>query len=153
MTPFTPLEDLKPHGPLMGLDYGTKTIGLAVSDSDRRIASPLHTIRRTKFTKDIKELFDLADRYGVVAFVLGLPLNMDGSSGPRVQATRDFAKNLARHDPRPIAAWDERWSTVAAERAMIAADASRATRRAAIDKVAAAIILEGALGFLANRAG
>ncbi|MEM6696689.1 MAG: Holliday junction resolvase RuvX, partial [Pseudomonadota bacterium] len=128
-----------------GLDLGTKTIGIAVCDSAWQVASPLRVIRRTKFTADANELIALADQYGVVGHVIGLPFNMDGSSGPRVQSTRDFARNLATRDPRPIVGWDERWSTVAAERSMIAADASRARRREAIDKVAAAFILQGAI--------
>ncbi|MEM8552730.1 MAG: Holliday junction resolvase RuvX [Pseudomonadota bacterium] len=144
--PFTPIEDLAAvSGALMGLDYGTKTIGMAVSDDGWRVSSPLSTIRRAKFTKDVETLLATADRYGVAAFVLGLPLNMDGSAGPRVQATRDFARNLSKRDGRPIVSWDERWSTVAANRALLEVDASRAQRREAVDKVAAAIILQGAL--------
>lgn len=146
MNPFVPIETLlDTPGALFGLDYGTKTIGIAVSDAGWRIASPLETIRRGKFTVDARHLLALADRWGVVAFVIGMPFNMDGSSGTRVQSTRDFARNLGRLTPRPLVAWDERWSTVAAERAMLEADASRAKRRAAIDKVAAALILQGAL--------
>lgn len=144
--PFTPIEDLADHhGALFGLDYGTRTIGIAVSDEGWRVASPLETIRRKKFGPDAQHLLDLARRYNVAAFVVGMPFNMDGSAGPRVQSTRDFARNLGRLDTRPIVAWDERWSTVAANRAMLEADASRAKRREAVDKVAAAIILQGAL--------
>lgn len=144
--PFTPIEDIGTlAGALFGLDYGTRTIGIAVSDEGWRIATPLQTIRRTKFKADSAALLALADRYNVAAFVVGLPINMDGSAGPRVQSTRDFARNMARLDPRPLVAWDERWSTVAAERALIETDTSRAKRREAIDKMAATIILQGAL--------
>ncbi len=144
--PFTPIEALADcHGALFGLDYGTRTIGIAVSDEGWRVASPLETIRRKKFGPDAAYLLALATRYNVAAFIVGMPFNMDGSAGPRVQSTRDFARNLARLDARPIVAWDERWSTVAANRAMLEADASRAKRRESIDKVAAAIILQGAL--------
>lgn len=144
--PFTAIEALADHqGPLFGLDLGTKTIGIAVADDGWHIASPLETIRRTKFGADAESLFALAARYKVTAFVIGLPFNMDGSAGPRVQSTRAFARNLARLDPRPIVGWDERWSTVEANRTMIAADVSRARRSEAVDKIAAALILQGAL--------
>ena len=144
--PFTPIEALEGRvGALFGLDFGTRTIGIAVSEEGWRIASPLETIRRGKFKADAERLFHLADRYNVCAFVVGLPYNMDGSAGPRVQSTRDFARNLGKLDPRPVVAWDERWSTVAANRAMIEADASRAKRREAVDKIAATLILQGAL--------
>ena len=144
--PFTPIEALADHpGPLFGLDFGSKTIGIAVADDGWHIASPLQTIRRGKFAADAADLLELADRYRVTAFVVGLPFNMDGSAGPRVQSTRAFARNLAKLDTRPIVGWDERWSTVAAERAMIEADVSRAKRRDSVDKIAAALILQGAL--------
>lgn len=144
--PFTSIEALgETAGALFGLDLGTKTIGVAVSDGGRRIAAPLTVIRRTKFAVDSVALLDLAGRYEIVAFVLGMPFNMDGTAGPRAQSTRDFARNMRKLDARPFVAWDERWSTVAAERAMIEGDASRARRRMSIDKVAAAIILQGAL--------
>ena len=144
--PFTAIEDIGHlRGALFGLDFGTKTIGIAVSDEGWRIATPLQTIRRTKFGADSKALLDLATRYNVAAFVVGLPLNMDGSSGPRAQSTRDFARNMAKLSERPMVAWDERWSTVAAERALIETDTSRAKRRESIDKMAATIILQGAL--------
>ncbi|MBJ3777162.1 Holliday junction resolvase RuvX [Acuticoccus mangrovi] len=146
MDPFTPIEEIGGvHGALFGLDFGTKTIGIAVSDEGWRIASPLHTIRRTKFKADAEALLALAARYNVGAFVIGMPFNMDGSAGPRVQSTRDFARNVSRLTERPLVAWDERWSTVAAERSLIETDTSRAKRRAAIDKVAATMILQGAL--------
>ncbi len=144
--PFTPIEEIGHlKGALFGLDFGTKTIGIAVSDEGWRIASPLTTIRRTKFKVDSVALLDLAQRYNVAAFVVGMPLNMDGTSGPRAQSTRDFARNMAKLSERPLIAWDERWSTVAAERAMLETDTSRAKRRASIDKMAATIILQGAL--------
>jgi putative Holliday junction resolvase len=146
VNPFTPIEALlDAPGALFGLDYGTKTIGIAVSDPGWRVASPLETIRRGKFSVDAAHLLALADRWSVVAFVIGMPFNMDGSSGTRVQSTRDFARNLGKLTARPLIAWDERWSTVAAERAMLEADASRAKRRENIDRVAAALILQGAL--------
>lgn len=149
--PFTPIEALEGvPGALFGLDYGTKTIGIAVSDNGWRVATPLETIRRKKFSADLERLLGQADRYGVGAFVIGLPLNMDGSSGPRIQATRDFARNVKRHTDRPLVSWDERWSTVAAERALIETDTSRAKRREQVDKMAAALILQGALDRLRN---
>lgn len=144
--PFTAIEEIGHlKGALFGLDYGTKTIGIAVSDEGWRIATPVTTIRRTKFKADSTALLDLAERYRVAAFVVGLPLNMDGTSGPRAQATRDFARNMLKLGERPFVAWDERWSTVAAERALIETDTSRAKRREQIDKMAATIILQGAL--------
>ncbi|UOM33455.1 Holliday junction resolvase RuvX [Acuticoccus sp. I52.16.1] len=144
--PFLPIEEMGHlEGALFGLDFGTKTIGIAVSDEGWRIATPLQTIRRTKFKADSEALLALATRYNVAAFVVGLPLNMDGTSGPRAQSTRDFARNMAKLSERPMIAWDERWSTVAAERALIETDTSRAKRRESIDKMAATIILQGAL--------
>jgi len=144
--PFVPIEALGSRpGALFGLDFGTRTIGIAVSDEGWRVASPLDTIRRTKFSVDAAALLALADRYNVGAFIVGMPLNMDGTSGPRAQSTRDFARNLSRLTDRPVVAWDERWSTVAAERSLIETDTSRAKRREQVDRVAAAIILQGAL--------
>ena len=136
---------LPAHGALMGLDLGTKTIGVAVSDTMRSVATPLETIRRTKFTADAVAVEALLAARSVVGIVLGLPLNMDGSEGPRLQSTRAFARNLARRIETPIAFWDERLSTVAAERALLEADASRKRRAAVIDHVAAGYILQGAL--------
>lgn len=151
-----PLADiaalLPPRGSLLGLDLGTKTIGVATCDPDRRLATIVETIQRTKFTADATRLLALANERKAVAFVLGLPLNMDGSEGPRVQASRAFARNFARLSGRPIAFWDERLSTVAVERALISADMSRAKRANVIDQHAAAFILQGALDFL-NRRG
>ena len=133
------------HGALMGLDLGTKTIGVAVSDTMRSVATPLETIRRTKFTADAVALEALLAPRSVAGLILGLPLNMDGSEGPRLQSTRAFARNLARRIDTPIAFWDERLSTVAAERALLEADTSRKRRALVIDHVAAGYILQGAL--------
>ena len=130
---------------LVGLDLGSKTIGVALSDSLLSIASPSHTIRRSKFSKDVAALLEFCGEHDVYAFVLGLPLNMDGSAGPRVQATHAFARNLAQYCDLPITFWDERLSTVAAERAMIQADMSRKKRAKKIDAAAAGFILQGAL--------
>ena len=132
-------------GAIAGLDLGTKTIGVAVSDGLRQVASPLTVIRRQKFTLDAAELLRIAAERGLVGMVLGLPLNMDGSEGPRVQSTRAFARNLERLTPLPLSFWDERLSTVAAERALLEADASRRKRAEVIDQVAAGYILQGAL--------
>jgi putative holliday junction resolvase len=137
-------------GALAGLDFGDKTIGVAISDRLRGVATPALTIRRVKFTVDAEALLKvLADRE-VVGMVLGLPRNMDGSEGPRVQATRAFARNLSRLTPLPLVYWDERLSTVAAERALIEADTSRKRRKELIDHVAAGYILQGALDRLAH---
>ncbi|WAJ31055.1 Holliday junction resolvase RuvX [Antarcticirhabdus aurantiaca] len=133
-----------------GLDLGTKTIGLAVSDLGQRFASPRPVIMRRKFTLDAGVLRAALDAAGAVAIVIGLPLNMDGSSGPRAQATRAFIRSYAPLDPRPVAFWDERLSTVAAERGLIEQDMSRAKRAARIDSAAAAFILQGALDRLSS---
>ena len=138
------------RGALIGLDLGTKTIGVAASDPDRRIAAPVETVARKRFTDDAQRLIALAAERRAVGFVLGLPLNMDGSEGARAQSTRAFARNLARLTDLPIALWDERLSTVAVERALIEADASRAKRKAVIDQHAAAFILQGALDRLTH---
>ncbi len=140
-------------GPLIGLDLGTKTIGVAVSDGLRMTATALETVRRTKFAADAARLEEIIAGRGIAAVVLGLPRNMDGSEGPRCQSTRAFARNLAARIAQPIAFWDERLSTVAAERALLAADSSRKRRRQVIDKVAATFILQGALDRLAVLAG
>jgi len=136
---------LPARGALIGLDLGSKTIGVAVSDPDRRLAAPVETIIRQRFNLDAERLFALAAERRAVGFVLGLPVNMDGTEGPRAQATRAFARNLAGLTELPIALWDERLSTAAVERELIAADASRAKRKAVIDQHAAAYILQGAL--------
>src|SRR5262249_15248911 len=127
---------LPPNGALMGLDLGSKTIGLAISDAGRRIASPLLTIRRTKFRADAETLLKQTAKNAVVALTLGLPLNMDGSEGPRVQATRAFARNLAALTSLPILFWDERLSTAAVTRTLLDADASRKRRAELVDKMA-----------------
>ena len=132
-------------GRLIGIDAGTKTLGLALSDVTRTIASALETIRRTKFKDDAKRLLALAREHAVQGFVLGLPANLDGSEGPRAQATRAFARNLNALSPLPILLWDERLTTVEAERMLIAADTSRKRRADVIDKLAATLILQGAL--------
>ena len=134
----------------MGVDLGTKTIGLALSDLERRIATPLETIRRTKFTKDAARLLELAEKHEVAGIVIGLPLNMDGSEGPRVQSTRAFVRSLGALTDRPFIYWDERLSTAAVTRELIAQDASRAKRAEVVDKMAAAYILQGALDRLAR---
>lgn len=130
---------------LMGLDLGTKTIGVAVSDTARRVASPLETVRRTKFGADAAALVAIAAARDIGGVVLGLPRNMDGTEGPRAQSTRAFARNLAGQLALPITFWDERLSTVAAERALLEADASRRRRAEVIDHVAAGFILQGLL--------
>lgn len=130
---------------LIGIDLGSKTIGLALSDVRRKIATPLQTIRRTKFKQDSATLCALCNTHQVGGFILGLPLNMDGSEGPRVQSTRAFTRNMSEVSKLPIAFWDERLSTVAVERAMLSADLSRAKRAKKIDAAAAAFILQGAL--------
>ena len=130
---------------LLGVDLGEKTIGLALSDVGRSIATPLETIRRTKFTPDAKRIRLLASRFEVGGIVVGLPLNMDGSEGPRAQATRAFVRNLKRLLGLPVVFWDERLSTAAVTRTLLDADASRARRGEVVDKMAAAYILQGAL--------
>ncbi|MBZ6074733.1 Holliday junction resolvase RuvX [Microvirga puerhi] len=139
------MEGLAPRARLIGIDLGTKTIGVALSDVERRIATPLETIKRVKFTPDAQRLKALIDRYEVGGLVVGLPLNMDGSEGPRSQATRAFIRNLKPIYPGPVLFWDERLSTMAVTRTLLDADASRATRADVVDKMAAAYILQGAL--------
>lgn len=136
---------LKPGQRLIGIDIGTKTLGLALSDVERRIASGFETIRRKKFTPDAAYLLEIAAKHKIGGFVLGLPLNMDGSEGPRAQGTRAFQRNLAKLTPLPMLFWDERLSTAAAERLLIEGDASRKRRAEVIDQMAAAIILQTAL--------
>lgn len=144
------VAELPPNRAIAGLDLGDKTIGVALSDLRRRVATPTEVIRRVKFTLDAAALLALLGDRGVVGIVLGLPLNMDGSSGPRVQTTQAFARNLTRLTDLPITFWDERLSTVAAERALIEGDASRAKRKQVIDQIAAGYILQGALDRLAR---
>ncbi len=146
---FEKIEDfaasLPPNRALAGLDLGTRTIGVAVSDRLRGVASPLETIARGKFSRDAARLLEIAAGRELGGIVLGLPRNMDGSEGPRAQSTRAFARNLARLSDLPITFWDERLSSVAAERALLEADTSRARRARVIDHVAAGFILQGAL--------
>jgi putative Holliday junction resolvase len=146
-SPETPPELLAfPRtGKLLGLDLGTRTIGVAVSDGMRYSATPLETVRRTKFTADAARLLELAAENHAVGFVLGLPLNMDGSEGPRAQSTRAFARNLAQKTALPIAFWDERLSTSAVTRMLIEADTRRDKRAEVVDKLAASYILQGFL--------
>ena len=136
-------------GTLAGLDVGTKTIGLALCDAEWHFAGPAETIGRTKFTRDLAALAAFVAVHRVVGLVVGLPLNMDGSDSPRTQSVRAFARNLAPLS-RPVLLWDERWSTQAVERAMVAADVSRARRADKLDSLAAAHILQGAIDALAN---
>jgi len=136
---------LPPMRAIAGLDFGTKTIGVAVSDNFLSVATPLETIRRKKFTQDAQALLDICTARNIGGIVLGLPRNMDGSEGPRCQSTRAFARNLSQLSDLPIAFWDERLSTVAAERALLEADTSRKRRAEVIDHVAAGYILQGAL--------
>jgi putative holliday junction resolvase len=141
---------LPARGALIGLDLGSKTIGVAASDPDRRLAAPVKTVLRKRFALDAERLLKFAVERQAVGFVLGLPVNMDGTEGARAQATRAFACNLAKLTELPIALWDERLSTAAVERALIEADVSRAKRKAVIDQHAAAYILQGALDRLAR---
>ena len=139
---------LKGNGRLLGLDLGTKTIGLAISDSNWSIASPVRTIRRSKFTADVEELLDYADKESVSGLVIGLPYNMDGSEGPRAQGTRAFVRNLSIKTDLPILYQDERLSSFEAEQTMLAANVSRAKRAQRIDAIAAGVILRSALARL-----
>jgi putative Holliday junction resolvase len=138
-----------PHGRLAGLDVGTKTIGLAACDARWSFAGPAETIRRTKFTNDLKILSEFVGKQGIKGLVVGLPLNMDGTDSPRTQSVRAFARNLVPLG-LPLLLWDERWSTQAVERAMIEADVSRSKRAEKVDALAAAHILQGAIDALAN---
>ncbi|MBI3700289.1 MAG: Holliday junction resolvase RuvX [Afipia sp.] len=138
------------RGALIGLDLGTKTIGVAVSDPDRKLATGIETVERATFTKDAARLLTMANERRVCGFVLGLPINMDGSEGPRAQSTRAFARNFAKLTDHAIALWDERLSTAAVERALIGQDMSRAKRARVIDEHAAIFILQGALDRLAK---
>ncbi|PJF10569.1 Holliday junction resolvase RuvX [Pseudorhodobacter sp. MZDSW-24AT] len=150
------LATLPPQGGIAGLDLGDKTIGVALSDLRRSVATPVEVIRREKFTLDAQRLLALLASRNAVGIILGLPLNMDGSEGPRVQSTRAFARNLEKLTALPITFWDERLSTVAAERALLEADTSRKGRKEVIDKVAASYILQGALDrmtYMAARQG
>jgi putative pre-16S rRNA nuclease len=154
MSVILPLVEAAAHlparGVLIGLDLGTKTIGVATSDPDRKLATAVETVARTTFTIDARRVLALAAERAAVGFVLGLPINMDGREGPRAQSTRAFARNLGKLTELPIALWDERLSTVAVERELIAADVSRKKRAAVIDQHAAVFILQGALDRLAR---
>ena len=143
---------LQPGQAVAGLDLGTKTIGLAMSDIGRRFASPRTVIKRIKFGKDADALLGFAEKEKVAAFIIGLPINMDGSSGPRVQATRAFVRSMGEKTSLPFVFWDERLSTVAAQRALLEMDVSRAKRAERIDSAAASFILQGALDRLAAMA-
>ena len=145
VVPLEAFVDLPAYARLLGLDLGTKTIGLALSDLERQIATPLETIRRVKFGLDAAALLKIAEKHQVAGLVIGLPLNMDGTEGPRVQSTRAFVRNLIPLTDLPIVFWDERMSTLAVTRTLLDADASRAKRAAVVDKMAAAYILQGAL--------
>jgi putative holliday junction resolvase len=149
LAPLVAIEDLPkllaPEARLLGLDLGTKTIGMALSDVTRAVATPYRTLRRTKFTDDAKAIAAAIAENGVGALVIGLPINLDGSEGPRAQSTRAFARNLAPLIEVPILLWDERLSTAAVERHLIEAGASRKRRAEVIDRMAAAYILQGAL--------
>jgi putative Holliday junction resolvase len=144
-----PIEDLPPllatEARLLGLDLGTKTIGMALSDVTRSVATPLRTLKRGKFTADAKEIAEVVESNQVGALVIGLPLNLDGTEGPRAQSTRAFARNLAGHLNVPIVFWDERLSPAAVEGHLIEADASLKRRAEVSDRMAAAYILQGAL--------
>ena len=145
------LREAVPAGSrLMGLDVGTKTIGLALSDTRRIIATPLETIRRRRFHEDMVRLFALIEAHGVGGLVIGMPLTLGGSDGPRTQSVRQFARNLVALRDMPVAFWDERLSTAAVTREMIAADLTRKRRGEIVDRVAAAYILQGCLDYLAN---
>jgi putative holliday junction resolvase len=145
------LREVVPAGMrLMGLDVGTKTIGLALSDTRRVIATPLETIRRRRFREDVTRLFLLVDTHGVGGLVVGLPLTLNGGDGPRTQSVRQFARNVVAQRDLPLALWDERLSTAAVTREMIAADMTRKRRAEIVDRVAAAYILQGCLDFLGS---
>ena len=148
-SPTISLEDFKATHPekarLAGLDFGTKTIGVAISDTGQTIASGLETIKRKKFSQDAARLTEIIQEHEIKAFIIGLPLNMDGSEGPRAQSTKAFARNLRGKTDLPLIFWDERLSTQAAERTLLEADSSRKRRKEVIDKMAATYILQGAL--------
>jgi putative holliday junction resolvase len=148
------IEDLAKSLPvkarLIGVDLGAKTIGLAISDIERRLASPLKTLRRAAFARDADALTAILAEFDIAGIVLGLPLDLDGRDSPRAQSTRAFARNLAKHTSLPIVFWDERFSTAVVTRSLIANDVSRARRAEVVDKMAAAYILQGALDRLAG---
>lgn len=139
------VDALSPNSRVLGLDLGSKRIGLALSDVSRTVATPMETLKRAKFAQNARELLDIAEEHGIGAFIIGLPINLDGSEGPAAQSARAFVRNLAAKTDIPIALWDERLSTAAVERTLLDADASRKRRAEVIDKMAAAYILQGAL--------
>jgi len=145
-------ETLTPEGRLLGIDLGTKTVGLALSDRGRSIATPMETLKRGKFTADARTLQAICAEHGIIGIVLGLPINMNGTEGPRAQSTRAFAGNLGRQLSLPILLWDERLSTSAVTRTLIDANMSRKRRAEVVDKIAAGYILQGALDALARAA-
>ncbi len=144
---YLEIEDLEVYQGqrILGLDLGTKTIGIALSDTQQQVATPLETLRRKKFQIDAKHLLGLVVEFDIAAFVIGLPLNMDGTEGSRVQSTNAFVRNMGQKTDVPFIAWDERMSTVAVERVLLEADATRLARSRVIDKMAAGYILQGAL--------
>jgi putative holliday junction resolvase len=152
----TTIEDLAPSLPakarLIGVDLGTKTIGLAISDVERRLASPLKTLARSAFARDAEALAGIFVEFDIAAVVVGLPLDLDGRDNPRAQSTRAFARNLSNRTDLPVVFWDERFSTAVVTRSLIANDVSRARRAKVVDKMAAAYILQGALDRLAGLA-
>jgi len=139
---------LVPKSRIAGLDVGSKTIGIAISDQSHTIATPREILQRTKFKQDINKITELVEKESICAIIVGFPVNMDGSEGPRCQSTRQFVENITPHVHVPIVLWDERMSTQAADRAMLEADLSRAKRKKNIDKAAASFILQGALDFM-----
>jgi putative Holliday junction resolvase len=145
-------EVLPPNRRLLGLDIGEKTVGLALSDISRTVATPMETLVLKKFSKTAVQLLDICVEHEIAALIIGLPVNMDGTEGPRCQSVRQFARNLEAHFDMEMAFWDERLSTVAVTKTMIEADMSRAKRAENVDKMAAGYILQGALDFLANHA-
>ncbi len=151
LTDFSGL--LEPGARLMGLDLGAKRIGIALSDRARTLATPRETLRRRGFKQDMAALRAIVEREGVGGMVVGLPVNMDGSEGPRAQSARDYARALANALALPVAFWDERWSTLAVERVLVEADLSRGKRARVVDRAAAAYILQGALDRLRNAQG
>lgn len=145
------LTALPASGKIMGLDLGTKTIGVAISDGLRMAATPIETIKRAKFTADAERLLELIAKNNVTGIVVGMPLNMDGTEGPRAQSARAFVRNFSQKTQLPIVFWDERMSTMAVTRTMLEADLSRAKRAEVVDKLAASYILQGALERLRNK--
>ena len=144
---YLDIEDLDVYSGerILGLDLGSKTIGIALSDTMQQVATPLETLKRKKFTADAKHLLALVKQFNIAAFVIGMPLNMDGTEGARIQSTNAFVRNMAKKTDIPFISWDERMSTVAVERVLLEADSSRAARARVIDKMAAGYILQGAL--------